>query len=72
MNKYKARPQLTVRIANDLMNRMRNIVYWSPDLSVNSFVETALSELVEKFEKDKSRCKDQRPKDIKVGRRRML
>ena len=53
----------TIRINRELLERLRNIVYWTPGTSMNSLFEKAL----ELFMKDKDF--PEREQKLKVGRK---
>lgn len=42
--------RLTVQLDAELLNKVRNIVYWEPSLTMKSFVEKAVEKQIEIYE----------------------
>lgn len=40
--------QLSIRIDTDVLNDLRNVVYWKPGMTLNVYVENALKEALSK------------------------
>jgi hypothetical protein len=59
------RTQLTIRINKEVIDRIKDIVYWSPEFTINNFVEASLKDAIEGFSHI-----DPRPhKRLKPGRK---
>jgi hypothetical protein len=43
--------RVTFLLANEVMDRVRNCVYWTPGLTLSALMEQAIAEAVEKREK---------------------
>lgn len=65
----KAKKQrLTVHVTEELSNRVKNAVYWTPGLTLASLAEDALSGLVDQLEKERGGAFPQRTAELKGGR----
>ena len=42
--------QLTVRVAPEIDDKLRDILYWNPGMTLNSFIEMTLKEVVSQFQ----------------------
>lgn len=61
--------QLSVVLPEDLMERTRNVVYWSPGLTVAAIVEAGLRIIVERMERANKGPYRPRPKRrLRAGR----
>lgn len=60
---------VTVRLSTDLLERMRNLVYWTPGLTMNSLVEESLEESIKNLEEKKGASFPQRTKQLQPGRK---
>lgn len=60
---------ITVRISADLLERMRNFVYWTPGLTMNSLVEESLEERMKVLESQQGESFPQRTKQLQPGRK---
>jgi predicted DNA binding CopG/RHH family protein len=68
----KARGQkkrrITVQISEDVIERVKNAVYWTPGLTLASLAEKALAEAVGQLEKGKGTSFPRRKEELKTGR----
>ena len=65
-NKLKQR--VTIHIPVNLIERIKNAVYWEPGLTVAGFCEQALLKGIEKLEKEKGAPYPSRREQLKGGR----
>lgn len=65
-NKLKTR--VTIHIPVNLIERIKNAVYWEPGLTVAGFCEQALLKGIEKLEKEKGAPYPSRKEQLKGGR----
>jgi predicted DNA-binding protein len=67
--KRMKKQSVTVRLSTDLLERMRNLVYWTPGSTMNSLVEESLEESIKKLEEKKGDAFPQRTKPLQPGRK---
>ncbi len=60
--------RITVQISVDVIERMKNAVYWTPGLTLASLAEEAFSKAVDKLEKGREEPFPQRKDELKTGR----
>lgn len=60
--------RLTVPISQDVLEKVRNAVYWTPGLTIAGLTEEALVEAVHKMEKKRGEPFPKREKEISAGR----
>ncbi|GAA5526177.1 hypothetical protein Maes01_02772 [Microbulbifer aestuariivivens] len=60
--------RVTVQISSDVMNRLKNAVYWTPGITISSSIESAIEEKLRLLEKDNNGEFEQRPEELKAGR----
>jgi hypothetical protein len=62
--------KVTVVLSDDLVNRLRNIVYWSqnPKRTIAGILEEAAEDAVKRIEKEHGGQYPQRPEELKGGR----
>lgn len=60
--------RITVQLSSDLLNRLKNAVYWTPGLTITSFMEDSLEKNLTLFEKRNDGEFEQRPEELKAGR----
>ncbi len=60
--------RLTVHVTEELSNRVKNAVYWTPGLTLASLAEDALANLVAQLEKERGSAFPQRTAELKGGR----
>jgi hypothetical protein len=62
--------RLTITLPQDLLDRMRNAVYWTPRLTVAKMVEDAVAVKLLEMEHANGRAYPKRPRELKPGRPR--
>lgn len=60
--------RLTVHVPIDLIDRVKNAVYWTPGLTLASLAEEAFTHILEKLEKEHGKVFPARKEDLKGGR----
>jgi len=60
--------RLTVHLPIDLIDRVKNAVYWTPGLTLAGLAEEAFAKLVDKLEKERKEPFPQRKAELKGGR----
>lgn len=60
--------RLTVHLPVDLIDRVKNAVYWTPGLTLASLAEEALAAAVEKLERQRGEPFPPRKAELKGGR----
>ena len=60
--------RLTVHLPPDLINRIKNVVYWTPGMTLASFAEEFMEVAVDKIEKKRGKPFPQRSQELKGGR----
>ena len=60
--------RITVQISQDVIERLKNAVYWTPGLTLASLAEEALSNAVDRLEKERSNPFPKRHNELKTGR----
>ncbi len=70
MNAWRSmsKKPFTIRLKPDLVERMRNIVYWTPSLTLNELAEQSLEVCVKTLEEEKGGF-PAREGDVKKGKR---
>ena len=63
-----AKQRLIVHLSEDLINRVKNSVYWTPGLTLAVFAEESLKEALDRFEKKREEPFPQRESELKGGR----
>ena len=63
-----AKERLTVHLPVDLIDRVKNAVYWTPGLTLAGLAEDALRRAVDKLEKDRGEAYPHRRSELKGGR----
>jgi hypothetical protein len=63
-----SKQRMTVQISVDLIERLKNAVYWTPGLTLASLAEEAFSNAVEGLEKERKSPFPKRKKELKTGR----
>jgi len=59
---------LTVHVSDELVNRVKNVVYWTPGLTLAGLAEKAFAQIVEELEKKRGEPFPQRQEELKGGR----
>ena len=60
--------RITLHIPSDLIERVKNAVYWEPGLTLAGFAEYALAQALEQVEQDRGAPFPQRRKHLRSGR----
>ena len=60
--------RLTVHLPLDLINRVKNAVYWTPGLTLAGLAEEAFIDTMKRLERDRGSCFPQRKSELKGGR----
>ena len=60
--------RLTVLIRSDVLNRLRNAVFWTPGMTMTSIVERCISDAVSMLEQQRGSEFPQRSEELKAGR----
>jgi hypothetical protein len=64
--------RLTVVIQADLLDRLRNAVYWSAGLTLTALVEDALADTIDRMERKNGEPYPRRMEPLKRGRPKLL
>lgn len=62
--------RLTVKIRRELIEQLRNAVYYTPGLTITSFIEACISENLAKMEKRRGSAFPERTEALRAGRPR--
>lgn len=65
----KKTEKLSLLMDAQLVERLKNAVYWSPGLTISSVVERATADMIKKLEKDNGKPFPERNGKMKKGRR---
>jgi hypothetical protein len=63
-----SKERLTVHVPVDVIDRVKNIVYWTPGLTLARLAEEALTKEVEKREQERGELFPHRAEELKGGR----
>lgn len=66
--KYSKKQRITVQISVDIIERLKNAVYWTPGLTLASLAEDAFSKAVDQLEEEKKSPFPKRKEELKTGR----
>ena len=66
--KKAEKSRLTINLSVDLIERVKNAVYWTPGLTMSSLTEKALLYGVNKLEKDRGDAFPHRREELRPGR----
>ena len=64
----QAKERVTFQVPVELIERTRNAVYWTPGATMAALMEAALTEHLEKLERDRGRRFEPRSGALKTGR----
>ena len=64
----RRKERLTVLISGEVLNRLRNAVFWSPGLTVTGVVEKCIADAIESLEERRGAEFPQRSEELKAGR----
>ena len=60
--------RITVQISGDVIERVKNAVYWTPGLTLASLAEEAFSKAVDALENEREAPFSKRKEELKTGR----
>ena len=60
--------RVTVVLPGDLLDRIRNAVYWTPGMTLTDFAISAFTEEVGRMEKDRRKPFPSRKRELRPGR----
>ena len=60
--------RLTINLSVELIERVKNAVYWTPGLTMSSLTEKALLHAVNKLEKERGEAFPPRREELRPGR----
>lgn len=60
--------RITVQISEDVIERIKNAVYWTPGLTLAALAEEAFSKIVDALENDREAPFPKRKEELKTGR----
>lgn len=63
-----AKERITFHLPADLANKLRDIVYWTPGLTLAGLAEQALGEAVKKYERQRGEPFPTRKSELSAGR----
>ena len=63
-----SKQRITVQISVDVIERLKNAVYWTPGLTLSSLSEEAFSKVVDELEKARGIPFPKRRDELKTGR----
>ena len=66
--KAVAKERMTVHLPLDLIDRVKNAVYWTPGMTLAGLTEKALAVAVDKLEKGRGEAYPRREAELKGGR----
>jgi ribosome-binding protein aMBF1 (putative translation factor) len=66
--KHSKKQRITVQISEDVIDRIKNAVYWTPGVTLASLAEEAFSKIVDEIEKSRGTPFPKRKDELKTGR----
>lgn len=66
--KFSKKQRITVQISEDVIDRIKNAVYWTPGITLASLAEEAFSKVVDEIEKSRGTPFPKRKDELKTGR----
>lgn len=69
---HKVKQRLTVTLPAELLDRLRNAVYWTSGLTVAGLIEQSLTEALDRMEKQHGEPFPPRTEELKGGRPRRI
>ncbi|CCM10672.1 Putative uncharacterized protein (plasmid) [Cardinium endosymbiont cEper1 of Encarsia pergandiella] len=63
-----SKQRLTVQISKDVIERLKNAVYWTPGLTLASLAEEAFSKAIDRLESSRKSSFPRRDQELKTGR----
>lgn len=67
-NESSKKQRITVQISSDIIERIKNAVYWTPGMTLTALTEMAYSKIIEELEKKRGESFRQRKENLKSGR----
>ncbi|MGI2299114.1 hypothetical protein [Candidatus Cardinium hertigii] len=64
----KPKQRITVQISQDVIERLKNAVYWTPGLTLASLAEEAFSKAIDTLENEREAPFPNRREELKTGR----
>lgn len=64
----RSKERLTVLISGDVLNRLRNAVFWTPGITMTGIVEKCISDAIASLEDQRGAKFPQRSRELKAGR----
>jgi hypothetical protein len=64
------RSRITVQLPADVVNRLRNAVYWTPGITVTGFLSRCIVETVNRMESERGDVFPSRTTELRPGRPR--
>ena len=64
----RPKERLTVLISGEVLNRLRNAVFWTPGVTMTGIVERCISDAIATLEKERGARFPQRSSELKAGR----
>ena len=66
--KSSRKQRITVQISEDVIERIKNAVYWTPGLTLASLAEEAFTKVVDALEEEREAPFPKRKEELKTGR----
>jgi hypothetical protein len=66
--KSSRKQRVTVQISEDVIERIKNAVYWTPGLTLAALAEDAFSKIVDQLEEEREAPFPKRKEELKTGR----
>jgi hypothetical protein len=66
--KSSRKQRITVQISEDVIERIKNAVYWTPGLTLASLAEEAFAKVVDELERENGKSFQERKSELKTGR----
>lgn len=67
-SKPSKKQRITVQISENVIERIKNAVYWTPGLTLASLAEDAFSKVVDALEEEREAPFPKRKEELKTGR----
>jgi hypothetical protein len=68
--RQKSRERVTIYLPPELIEKAKDIVYWTPGMTMADLAELAFADLIEKMQTDRGEAFQKRPdKNLRAGRR---
>lgn len=66
--RLEKRERLTVKLRAEIINRLRNAVFYTPGLTINGFIENCIVSIVGAMEKERGSEFPERTENLRAGR----